>query len=137
MRWMFIGAATQEPSGFITGSSSGATTSSQPSAAASSSRLAVLPVAFHSAISGPLSCTAGGALPAITSARSFASVLAVWPAIAVCSQAPPSALNISPSLAIAVASAPSLHWCSISVFGSAAARARERGGRHTQRQAPS
>ena len=44
MRWMFIGAATQCPSGFITGSSSGATTLSQPSAAASSSMLAVMPV---------------------------------------------------------------------------------------------
>ena len=33
MRWMFIGAATQLPFGFITGSSSGATTLSQPSAA--------------------------------------------------------------------------------------------------------
>ena len=31
MRWMFIGAATQVPFGFITGSSSGATTLSQPS----------------------------------------------------------------------------------------------------------
>ena len=31
MRWMFIGAATQSPFGFITGRSSGATTLSQPS----------------------------------------------------------------------------------------------------------
>ncbi len=31
MRWMFIGAATQLPVGFMTGSSSGATTFSQPS----------------------------------------------------------------------------------------------------------
>src|SRR5690606_33996533 len=85
MRWMFMGAATQEPSGFMTGSNSGATTSSHFSALASSSRLAVMPVSFHSAISGPLSWTAGGALPAITSERSLASVLAVWPAIAVCS----------------------------------------------------
>ena len=60
MRWMFIGAATQLPVGFITGRSSGATTASQFSSLASSSRLAVLPVSFHSAISGPLSCTAGG-----------------------------------------------------------------------------
>src|SRR5271167_4378385 len=59
MRWMFIGAATQWPVGFITGSSSGATTLSQPSLLARSSRLAVMPVEFHSAISGPLSCTAG------------------------------------------------------------------------------
>ena len=72
-----MGAATHLPFGFITGSSSGATTLSQPSEAASSSRSAVMPVSFHSAISGPLSCTAGGALPATTSARSLASVLAV------------------------------------------------------------
>ena len=68
-----------------------------------------MPVAFHSAISGPLSCTAGGALPATTSARSLASVLAVWPAIDVCSHLPPAAVNISPSLAIAAASEPSDH----------------------------
>ena len=121
MRWMFIGAATQLPVGFITGSSSGATTFSQFSAAASSSRLAVMPVSFHSAISGPLSCTAGGALPAITSARSFASVLAVWPAIDVCCHVPPFAVNISPSLAIAWASDPVAHWCSRLVLGSAKA----------------
>ena len=106
---MFIGAATQLPVGFITGSSSGATTLSQPSLLASSSRLAVMPVAFHSAISGPLSWTAGGASPATTSARSLASVLAVWPAIEVCSHFPPAAVNISPSLAIAAASEPSDH----------------------------
>src|SRR5262245_37619296 len=78
-RWMFIGAATHEPFGFITASSSGATTLSQPSAFASASTLAVLPVSFHSAISGPFSCTAGGALPDTTSARNLASVFAVWP----------------------------------------------------------
>src|SRR5271166_458694 len=121
MRWMFIGAATQSPVGFITGKSSGATTLSQPSLLARSSRLAVMPVAFHSAISGPLSWTAGGASPATTSARSFASVLAVWPAIEVCSHLPPAAVNISPSLAIAAASDPSDHWCSIFVLGSASA----------------
>src|ERR1700728_3139054 len=122
MRWMFIGAATQWPVGFITGSSSGATTLSQPSLLARSSRLAVMPVAFHSAISGPLSCTAGGALPATTSARSLASVLAVWPAIEVCSHLPPAAVNISPSLAIAAASEPSDHWLSRFVLGSASAK---------------
>ena len=90
MRWMFIGAATHLPVGFMTGSSSGATTFSQPSSFACASRSAVMPVAFHSAISGPLSCTAGGALPAITSARSLASVLAVWPAMEVCSHLPPA-----------------------------------------------
>ena len=116
-----MGAATQLPVGFITGSSSGATTFSQPSEAASSSRSAVMPVSFHSAISGPLSCTAGGALPAITSARSLASVLAVWPAIEVCSHLPPLAVNISPSLAIAWASDPVAHWCSRLVLGSAKA----------------
>src|SRR5208282_3829108 len=120
-RWMFIGAATQEPFGFITASSSGATTLSQPSALASASRLAVLPVSFHSAISGPFSCTAGGALPATTSARSLASVFAVCPAIEVCSHLPPAAVNISPSLAIAAASEPSDHWCSMLVLGSASA----------------
>src|SRR5258708_6663348 len=109
MRWMFMGAATQFPAGFITGSSSGATTLSQPSALASSSRLAVPPVAFHSAISGPLSCTAGGASPETTSDRSLASVLAVCPAIEVCSHLPPAAVNISPSLAMAAASEPSDH----------------------------
>ena len=80
-----------------------------------------MPVAFHSAISGPLSWTAGGALPATTSARSLASVLAVWPAIDVCSHLPPAAVNISPSLAIAAASEPSDHWCSMLVLGSASA----------------
>ena len=109
MRWMFIGAATQLPFGFITGSSSGATTLSQPSWPASSSMLAVPPVSFHSAISGPFSWTAGGALPATTSARSLASVLAVWPAIAVCCHSPPAAVNISPSLAMAAASEPVAH----------------------------
>src|SRR5271166_3457837 len=121
MRWMFIGAATQSPVGFITGRSSGATTLSQPSAFASWSRLAVLPVSFHSAISGPFSWTAGGALPATTSARSLASVLAVWPAIEVCSHFPPAAVNMSPSLAMAAASEPSDHWCSMLVLGSASA----------------
>src|SRR5882672_5068733 len=120
-RWMFIGAATQEPFGFITEINSGATTLSHPSALASASRLAVLPVAFHSAISGPFSCTAGGALPETTSARSFASVLAVWPEIGVCCQVPPAAVYISPSLLIAAASDPSDHWCSRLVFGSAIA----------------
>src|SRR5262252_4690971 len=118
-RWMFIGAATHLPAGFITGKSSGATTLSHPSLAASSSRLAVMPVAFHSAISGPLSWTAGGASPATTLARSLASVLAVWPAIEVCSHLPPAAVNISPSLAMASASEPVAHWCSMLVFGSA------------------
>ena len=121
MRWMFIGAATQSPVGFITGRSSGATTLSQPSLLARSSRLAVMPVAFHSAISGPLSWTAGGASPATTSARSLASVLAVWPAIEVCSHLPPAAVNMSPSLAMAAASEPSDHWCSMLVLGSASA----------------
>src|SRR5271170_2724257 len=118
---MFIGAATHFPLGFITGRSSGATAFSQPSSAACASRLAVMPVAFHSAISGPLSWTAGGALPAITSARNLASVLAVWPAIEVCSHLPPAAVNISPSLAMAAASEPLSHWCSILVLGSAKA----------------
>src|SRR5271156_4630717 len=121
IRWIFIGAATQSPVGFITGRSSGATTLSQPSLLASSSRLAVMPVEFHSAISGPLSCTAGGALPATTSARSLASVLAVWPAIEVCSHFPPAAVNISPSLAIAAASEPPDHCLSKFVLGSASA----------------
>ena len=106
---MFMGAATHEPVGFITGSNSGATTLSQPSFLARSSRLAVPPVAFHSAISGPLSCTAGGASPATTSERSLARVLAVCPAIEVCSHLPPAAVNISPSLAMAAASEPSAH----------------------------
>src|ERR1700735_5212723 len=105
---MFIGAATQWP---------GATTLSQPSVVAIWSMFAVLPVSFHSAISGPLSCTAGGALPATTSARSFASVLAVWPAIDVCSHLPPAAVNISPSLAMAAASEPSDHWLSRFLLG--------------------
>ena len=104
-----MGAATQLPFGFITGSNSGATTLSQPSWSASSSMLAVPPVSFHSAISGPLSWTAGGALPATTSARSLARVLAVWPAIAVCCHSPPAAVNISPSLAMAAASEPVAH----------------------------
>src|SRR6185437_3852945 len=121
MRWIFIGAATQWPAGFMTGRSSGATTLSQPSLLARSSRLAVMPVAFHSAISGPLSCTAGGALPATTSARSLASVLAVWPAIEVCAHFPPAAVNMSPSLAIAAASEPCDHWLSRLVLGSAIA----------------
>src|SRR5271154_6928740 len=121
MRWMFIGAATQSPVGFITGSSSGATTLSHPSLLARSSRLAVMPVSFHSAISGPLSWTAGGALPATTSARSLASVLAVWPAMEVCSHVPPAAVNISPSFAMAAASEPSDHWCRMLVFGSGVA----------------
>src|SRR5579871_2416612 len=116
---MFIGAATQWPFGFITGSSSGATTLSQPSLLARSSRLAVLPVSFHSAISGPFSCTAGGALPATTSERNLASVLAVWPAIEVACHLPPAALNISPSLAIAAASEPVSHCDRKLVFGSA------------------
>src|SRR5258708_6426269 len=81
MRWIFIGTATHEPFGFITGKSSGATLASQFSCLAISSRLSVIPVAFHSAISGPFSCTAGGKLPETTSARSLASVLAVWPAM--------------------------------------------------------
>ncbi len=127
MRWMFIGAATQWPVGFITGSSSGATTLSQPPRTWRGRRdWRSCRSAFHSAISGPLSCTAGGALPATTSARSFASVLAVWPAIEVCSHLPPAAVNISPSLAIAAASEPSDHWCSMLVFGSARARAGHR-----------
>src|SRR5690606_32467598 len=74
---------------------------------------------FHSPISGPLSCTAAGALPEMTSERSLARVLAVWPAMAVCSQLPPFSSNISPSLAMAAASEPVAHWCSISVLGSA------------------
>src|SRR5271154_7005136 len=118
---MFIGAATQWPDGFITGNSSGATTLSHPSLAARSSRLAVLPVVFHSAISGPLSCTAGGALPEIKSERSLASVLAVWPAIEGACHLPPAAVNMSPSLAIAAASAPSDHWLNRLVLGSAKA----------------
>ena len=118
-RWMFIGAATQLPVGFITEISSGATTASQPSAAARSSRLAVLPVASHSAISGPFSCTAAGAVPATTSDRSLARVFEVCPEIAVCSQVPPAAVNISPSLAMAAASDPCAHWCIMLVLGSA------------------
>src|SRR5258706_12841821 len=120
-RWMFIGAATQEPLGFMTVINSGATTLSQPSALASASRLAVLPVAFHSAISGPFNCTAGGALPETTSARNLASVLAVWPEIGVCCQVPPAAVYISPSLLIAAASDPSDHWASGLASGSATA----------------
>src|ERR1700758_1271863 len=117
MRWMFIGTATQEPLGFMTGRSSGATLLSQPSSLAISSRLRVLPVAFHSAISGPFSWTAGGGLPDTTSARSLARVFAVCPAMEVASHLPPAALNISPSLAIAAASEPSLHWLSRLVLG--------------------
>src|SRR5882724_5607239 len=109
MRWMFIGTATQLPVGFITGSSSGATVLSQPSLVARSVRSAVCPVSFHCAISGPLSCTAGGGLPAIASALSLARVLAVWPAIEVASQMPPAAVNISPSLAMAAPSEPEAH----------------------------
>jgi hypothetical protein len=109
MRWMLSGTATQWPAGFITGRSSGATTLSQPSFAAKASRLAVFPVAFHSAISGPLSWTAGGALPEMTSERSLARVLAVCPAIEVACHLPPAAVNISPSLAMAAASEPSDH----------------------------
>src|ERR1700733_2607757 len=123
IRWMFIGTATHEPLGFMTGRSSGATVLSQPSSLAISSRLRVFPVAFHSAISGPFSWTAGGGLPETTSARSLARVLAVCPAMEVASHLPPAALNISPSLAIAAASEPSLHWLSRLVLGSASALA--------------
>src|SRR6202021_3085900 len=123
IRWIFIGTATHEPLGFMTGRSSGATVLSQPSSLAISSRLRVLPVAFHSAISGPFSWTAGGGLPKTTSARSLARVLAVCPAMEVASHLPPAALNISPSLAIAAASETSLHWLSRLVLGSASALA--------------
>ncbi len=119
MRWIFIGTATHEPLGFITDKSSGATVPSQFSCLAISSSLSVMPVAFHSAISGPFSCTAGGGLPATTSARSLASVLAVWPAMEVDSHLPPAVLNMSPSLAIAAASEPLSHCESRFVLGSA------------------
>src|SRR4030088_272339 len=76
MRWIFIGTATQEPLGFITDKSSGATVASQFSCLAISSRLNVIPVAFHSAISGPFSCTAGGGLPATTTAARLGNVFA-------------------------------------------------------------
>ena len=109
MRWMFIGVATQVSVGFITSIRAGATSSSQFSAAATSLRSVVMPVAAHSAISGPLSWTAGGALPATTSARSLAMVLALLPATDVCSQAPPASSNISPSFLIASASEPRYH----------------------------
>src|SRR6185312_9831233 len=121
MRWMFIGTATQVPVGFITGSNSGATTLSQPSLVARSVRSAVWPVSFHSLISGPLSCTAGGGLPAMASALSLARVLAVWPAIEVDCHSPPAALNMSPSLAMAAASEPESHWLSRLVLGAACA----------------
>src|SRR5580658_10624109 len=39
----------------------------------------------------------------------------------VCSHLPPAAVNISPSLAMAAASEPSDHWCSMLVLGSASA----------------
>src|SRR3984893_2530507 len=120
MRWMFIGTATQEPLGFITDRSSVATVPSQFSCLAISSRLRVIPVAFHSAISGPFNCTAGGGLPETRSARRLAKVLAVWPAMEVDSHLPPAAVNISPSLAIAAASEPLSHCESRFVLGSAA-----------------
>src|SRR5260370_40310459 len=123
IRWIFIGTATHEPLGFMTARSSGATDLSQPSSLAISSRLRVIPVAFHSAISGPFSWTAGGGSPDTTSERSLARVLAVCPAMEVASHLPPAALNISPSLAIAAASEPSLHWLSRLVLGSASALA--------------
>src|SRR5258708_12032120 len=108
IRWIFIGTATHEPLGFMTARSSGATDLSQPSSLAISSRLRVFPVAFHSAISGPFSWTAGGGLPETTSARSLARALAVWPAMEAASHLPPSALTISPSYALSVASPPPL-----------------------------
>src|SRR5258707_8934010 len=123
IRWIFIGTATQEPLGFMTDKSSAATVPSQFSCLAISSRLRVMPVAFHSAISGPFSWTAGGGLPDTTSARNLARVLAGLPAMEVASHLPPAALNISPSLAIAAASEPSLHWLSRLVLGSASALA--------------
>src|ERR1700722_11411221 len=123
IRWIFIGTATQEPLGFMTDKSSAATVPSQFSCLATSSRLRVMPVAFHSAISGPFSWTAGGGLPATTSARSLASVLAVWPAMEVDSHLPPAAVNISPSLAMAAASEPLFHCESRFVLGAAAASA--------------
>src|ERR1700748_2734883 len=83
IRWMFIGTATQDPLGFITDKSSDATVPSQFSCLAISSRLRVMPVAFHSAISGPFNWTAGGGLPDTTAARNLAKVLAVWPAMEV------------------------------------------------------
>src|SRR5258707_12893893 len=85
---------------------------------------AVMPVSFHSAISGPFSWTAGGAIPPTPSARSLASGLAVWPAIDVCCHSPPAAVNISPSLAMAAASEPLSHWCNMLVLGLASADAK-------------
>src|SRR5260221_5122895 len=123
IRWIFIGTATHEPLGFMTARSSGATDLSQPSSLAISSRLRVIPVAFHSAISGPFSWTAGGGSPDTTSERSLARVLAVCPAMGVASHFPPADLNISPSLGIAAASEPSLHWLSRLGLGSASALA--------------
>src|SRR5215472_14400516 len=125
MRWIFIGTATHEPLGFNTGRSSGATSWSQFSCLAISSRLSVILVASHSAISGPFNCTAGGGLPATTSARSLARVFAVWPAMEVACHLPPAAVYISPSLAIASASDPSLHCERKFVLGSACATTAE------------
>src|SRR6201984_2392164 len=98
MRWIFIGTATHEPFGFITDKSSGATDPSQFSCLAISSRLRVIPVAFHSAISGPFSCTAGGGLPETTSARSLASVFAVWPAMEVAVHLPRAPFDMARGL---------------------------------------
>src|SRR5258708_15345444 len=98
MRWIFIGTATHEPFRFITGKSSGATLASQFSCLAISSRLSVIPVAFHSAISGPFSCTAGGKLPETTSARSLASGLAVLTAHEGALHLPPAPLQTSSGL---------------------------------------
>src|SRR5258707_12549201 len=106
IRWIFIGTATHEPLGFMTARSSGATDLSQPSSLAISSRLRVIPAAFHSAISGPFSWTAGGGAPDTTPERKLARLFAVRPAMEVGAHLRPAALNISRTLRIAPASGP-------------------------------
>ena len=55
MRWMFIGAATQLPVGFITSKQFGRDDLVPALGLGELVEIGVMPVSFHSAISGPLS----------------------------------------------------------------------------------
>src|SRR5260370_42153892 len=81
MRWMFMGAATQSPVGFITGRSSGATTLSHPSALASSSRLAAAAQSVHSGVFRPFRFPGRRALAAPDLARTSARLVVGVPPI--------------------------------------------------------
>ena len=122
VEWTFTGAEIQLPSCFPKACSAVGTTPSQPSSDATAFRLPSASSFAQSTMSKPSICTAVGALPAVTRARSavIASVPPP-PATGMSCQVTPFDSRSSLSTFSAAASPPEVHQCSTSTSPAAAA----------------